>query len=182
MSVAMKDFELTQNANFEALRAVQPYLAEFLEQKAKDLGFASWTANYKGPYVELRDGEGKLRFVENVGLGYSCISGNPDCKSAIVLGLGLGNHFLNTFTEKDENLRIICCEPDPALLYWALCLHNFSHLISKSQRGSFFSSWEKIKPTGTANGARYPPGSGSWARLSLPYMYIGNIPETTFQR
>ena len=129
----MKDFELTQNANFEALRAVQPYLAEFLEQKAKDLGFASWTANYKGPYVELRDGEGKLRFVENVGLGYSCISGNPDCKSAIVLGLGLGNHFLNTFTEKDENLRIICCEPDPALLYWALCLHNFSHLISKGK-------------------------------------------------
>jgi len=154
MSVAMKDFELTQNANFEALRAVQPYLAGFLEQKAKDLGFASWTANYKGPYVELRDGEGKLRFVENVGLSYSCISGNPDCKSAIVLGLGLGIHFLNTFTEKDENLRIICCEPDPALLYWALCLHNFSHLISKGKL--FFvvgedktdrdGQWRKISP------------------------------------
>ncbi|HOM96912.1 MAG TPA: hypothetical protein PLY41_01280, partial [Acetomicrobium sp.] len=109
MSVAVKELELTWKANLEALKLIQPYLIELLEQRAEDLGLASWTVSYKGPYVELRDVDGKLRFVENTGLCYNCINENVEGKSAIVLGLGLGEHFLTTFDSMDENIRFICC-------------------------------------------------------------------------
>lgn len=154
MSVAAKEMELTRKSNLDALKSTQPYLIELLEQRAMDMCLDRWSVKYKGPYVELRDGENKLRFVENVGLSYSCISENPESKSAIVLGLGLGSHFLNTFAERAENLRIICCELDPALLYWALCLHDFSYLISKGrlffvvgeERSDRDGQWRKISP------------------------------------
>jgi len=71
MSVATKEMELTWKANLKALEITQPYLIELLERAAASLGFASWTVSYKGPYVELRDGEGKLCFIENAGLRYN---------------------------------------------------------------------------------------------------------------
>ena len=154
MSVATKEMELTWKANLKALEITQPYLIELLERAAASLGFASWTVSYKGPYVELRDGEGKLCFIENAGLRYNCVNENPEGKSAIVLGLGLGNHFLNTFAERGENLRIICCELEVAFLYWAFHLHDFSYLISKGKlffvvgkdRAERDTQWRKISP------------------------------------
>ena len=38
MSVAVKELELTWKANLEALKLIQPYLIELLEQRAEDLG------------------------------------------------------------------------------------------------------------------------------------------------
>lgn len=154
MSVAAKEMALTRKTNLDALKSIQPYLMELLEQIAEDLCFDRWTVQYKGPYVELRDGEDKLRFVENTNLCYNCISKNQESKSAIVLGLGLGSHFLNTFAESAENLRIICCELDPVLLYWAFCLHDFSYLISKGrlffivgeERSDRDGQWRQISP------------------------------------
>lgn len=154
MSVAVKELELTWKANLEALKLIQPYLIELLEQRAEDLGLASWTVSYKGPYVELRDVDGKLRFVENTGLCYNCINENVEGKSAIVLGLGLGEHFLTTFDSMDENIRFICCESHIPLLYWALHLHDFSRLISKGKlffvvgekRADREAQWRRISP------------------------------------
>ena len=72
----------------------------------------------------------------------------------LVLGLGLGEHFLTTFDSMDENIRFICCESHIPLLYWALHLHDFSRLISKGKlffvvgekRADREAQWRRISP------------------------------------